>query len=122
MSWDCNKGAGDIKMKSGFEDELINPPLKVSARCDAMRYLPPAATHHSQAGTSRRLSARSRLSHHNQPDQTDCDQHLEGGFASDAIAASYLRAACHDLDCHDLDCLAWMSVRACRVLASVPDK
>ena len=29
VSWDCNKGVGDIaKMKAGFEAELVNPPLK----------------------------------------------------------------------------------------------
>merc|ERR1711907_491783 len=27
VSWDCRKGIGDIKMKAGFEEELLNPPL-----------------------------------------------------------------------------------------------
>lgn len=26
VQWDCTKGEGEIKMKAGFEDELVNPP------------------------------------------------------------------------------------------------
>ena len=28
VTWDCNKGQGDITMKAGYEWELENPPLR----------------------------------------------------------------------------------------------
>ena len=28
VQWDCNKGEGDITMKAGYENELVNPPLE----------------------------------------------------------------------------------------------